>query len=106
MLRKEVFNDLINFSTDNNFTIISNDITGISFPVNEIMGVENHYKYHENLHIGIALFDPKDLSYDRASLKPSNKVTSLASFDIPVVCSYQSALDPMIKKFPFFRNSL
>ncbi len=102
-LRSDLYEDLVDFAHQNNIEFRNVDFNDqkISFNV-EQHRVNNLIKCYEGLHIGLALYRQDDLDYDRVNQKPSTKVTGYASYDIPVVCTYQKSFDPIIEKFPQF----
>ena len=104
MLRKEVYQDLVLFGKDNQFEVknVNSDLAKFSLDYNTIK-VNNLFECYKDIHIGLALYDPKDLDYDRVNQKPSTKISGYASYDIPVICTYQKSMDKIIDKFPDFK---
>jgi glycosyltransferase involved in cell wall biosynthesis len=105
LLEEGAYKNLLDFSNKNNFLLKNVDTDKKHFSLDRASGeVKNLFECYEDLHIGLALYDQNKLNYDRINQKPSTKVTGYASYGIPVICSYQRALDPIIEQFPEFAN--
>lgn len=104
-LRNDLYEDLVSFSRRNDFELrnVNFNVQRIGFDANNL-SVNNLIKCYEGIHIGLALYNQDDLDYDRVNQKPSTKVSGYASYDIPVVCTYQKSFDPILKAFPAFQD--
>lgn len=105
LLRPEVYEDFVNFGSLNNFDVRNVDFNDQSISLDyRNIRVNNLIECYRGIHIGLALYDPSDLDFDRLNQKPSTKISGYASYDIPVVCTYQRSMDKILERFPRFQD--